>query len=156
MPSLLWRGGSATTLMFRHVLIPTDPHAREPVVNEFGFNVAAAFDASVYILAVLEGGQQRDQLRADHEAEARDAVDEILGIAADHGLVAEGEVRSGRPHEEILELVGDSDIDLIVMGTEARTGVDRFLLGSVAEKVIRESPVPVLTVTPDAEPPTAC
>lgn len=59
-------------------------------------------------------------------------------------------VASGNPAPEILNLTAERDIDLIVMGTHGRTGVKRFLLGSVAERVVRESPVPVLTTHPKA------
>lgn len=52
----------------------------------------------------------------------------------------------GNPHEEILEYVSEHDIDMVVMGTHGRTGIDRVVMGSVAERVVRQSPVPVLTV----------
>jgi len=57
-------------------------------------------------------------------------------------------VASGNAAPQILKLVADSNVDLIVMGTHGRRGVKHFLLGSVAERVVRESPVPVLTVRP--------
>lgn len=56
------------------------------------------------------------------------------------------EVVEGNPHEKILEYVSEHDIDMVVMGTHGRTGLDRALMGSVAERVVRRSPVPVLTV----------
>jgi len=59
-------------------------------------------------------------------------------------------VVSGNPYERILDYAEESDADLIVMGTHGRTGVDRYLLGSVTEKVVRTSDVPVLTVRMDA------
>ena len=58
--------------------------------------------------------------------------------------------QAGTRHSEILNLAAERKIDLIVMGTHGRTGVKRFLLGSVAERVVRESPVPVLTIHPKA------
>ena len=59
-------------------------------------------------------------------------------------------VASGNAAPEILNLAAKRHMDLIVMGTHGRTGVKHFLLGSVAERVVRESPVPVLTVHPKA------
>jgi nucleotide-binding universal stress UspA family protein len=56
-------------------------------------------------------------------------------------------VKSGNPHEVILEYVDDHDIDLVVMGTHGRTGVERYLLGSVSEKVVRMADPPVMTVS---------
>lgn len=58
-------------------------------------------------------------------------------------------VESGAPHQTILEYTEDNDIDIIVMSTHGRRGLDRYLLGSVTEKVVRLSDVPVLTVRRD-------
>jgi len=55
-------------------------------------------------------------------------------------------VERGIPHETVLEYAVANDVDLVVMGTHCRTGLDRVLLGSVAERVVRRSPVPVLVV----------
>jgi nucleotide-binding universal stress UspA family protein len=59
---------------------------------------------------------------------------------------AKSVLRRGRPWEEILAAAVDVEADLIVIGTHGRRGVSRVVLGSVAEKVVRVSPVPVLTV----------
>ncbi|MFB6217087.1 MAG: universal stress protein, partial [Candidatus Aenigmatarchaeota archaeon] len=55
-------------------------------------------------------------------------------------------VVSGVPHSEIKRYVEDNDIDLITMGSHGRSGLDRLLIGSVAEKVIRTTDIPVMTV----------
>jgi nucleotide-binding universal stress UspA family protein len=52
----------------------------------------------------------------------------------------------GNPHEEILEYVSEHGIDVVVVGSHGRSGIDRLVVGSVAERVVRLSPVPVLTV----------
>lgn len=62
------------------------------------------------------------------------------------GIDARWVLRPGVPFEEIVAAAGDERADLIVMGTHGRTGLSRFLLGSVAERVIRLAPCPVLTV----------
>ncbi|MEF8863154.1 MAG: universal stress protein [Haloarculaceae archaeon] len=62
------------------------------------------------------------------------------------GLTVVTEIVEGDPHGEILEYVSEHDIDLVVMGTHGRTGTDRIVMRSVAERVVRRSPVPVLTV----------
>lgn len=59
---------------------------------------------------------------------------------------AKSVLRRGRPWEEILAAAADVEADLIVIGTHGRRGLSRALLGSVAEKVVRVSPVPVMTV----------
>jgi nucleotide-binding universal stress UspA family protein len=60
------------------------------------------------------------------------------------------EVRVGSPAGEIIAAASESNVDLICIGTHGRGGLAHFFLGSVAEKVVRQSPVPVLTVRPDA------
>lgn len=78
--------------------------------------------------------EQRHQL----ERIARQEIPETVG----HRIL----VREGYPPQEILDQVRDGQHDLVVMGTHGRTGIKRALLGSVAERVIRESSVPVLVV----------
>ncbi len=138
--------------MFDRLLIPLDPTAPDPTIYGTGFNLASIFDAAVHVLGVTEGVQTRDQLRTDQEEDARETIQGIVSMATDCDLDATGEVRSGEVHEEILGAVERHDIELIVMGTQARTGVERMVLGNVAEKVLRESPVPVLSITPEASP----
>ena len=60
----------------------------------------------------------------------------------------EGKVVTGYPAEEILGIAEDEKCDMVVMGTHGRKGIDRILFGSVAEKVVKSSTVPVLTVRP--------
>jgi len=55
-------------------------------------------------------------------------------------------VRTGAPYERILDYADQEGADMVVMGTHGRTGVDRYLLGSVTEKVVRTADIPVLTV----------
>ncbi len=65
------------------------------------------------------------------------------------GIQAKGEVVTGYAAEEILSQAKEEKADLIVMGTHGRKGIDRILFGSVAEKVVKSAPVPVLTVRPE-------
>ncbi len=64
------------------------------------------------------------------------------------GFKVTGKVVNGYPAEEILNMATDENCDLIIMGTHGRTGIDRILFGSVAEKVVKCSKIPVLTVRP--------
>jgi len=57
-------------------------------------------------------------------------------------------VRRGFAYEEIMRFVDEEEIDLIVMATHGRTGLPHIIMGSVAERVVRHSPVPVLTIKP--------
>jgi len=65
------------------------------------------------------------------------------------GIQVRGVVKTGYPAEEILDLADSECVDMIVMGTHGRTGIDKILFGSVAEKVVKSSNVPVLTIRPE-------
>ncbi|MDR2892759.1 MAG: universal stress protein [Deltaproteobacteria bacterium] len=71
------------------------------------------------------------------------------------GVKARGKVVSGYAAEEIIEQAQEFGADLIVMGTHGRVGLDRILFGSVAEKVVKTSNIPVLTVRPDVNVPNS-
>lgn len=84
----------------------------------------------------------------EFEEHARDLVDSVAtALDGDREVVTA--VRYGTPHREIMEYVDEHGVDLVILGTHGRTGIDRFMLGSVAERVVRTSPVPVLTVRMD-------
>jgi nucleotide-binding universal stress UspA family protein len=79
---------------------------------------------------------------------AADALaDQVSALAAD-GIAARSVVRVGVPWEEILHSASEEDAQMIVMGTLGRTGLERIMLGSVAERVVRRAPCPVLTIRP--------
>src|SRR5439155_13800022 len=70
--------------------------------------------------------------------------------AKQNGVTARTVVRTGTAHQEIVDLAADERADLVVMGTHGRRGVSRVFLGSVADRVIRLAPCPLLTVrTPE-------
>ena len=93
--------------------------------------------------ADLEGHRRSLNERAAH------VLDAAASLARNAGLVVETQVRElarGRPSNAILEDAASSDCDLIVMGTHGRSGLDRAMVASNAEDVVRRSPVPVLAV----------
>jgi nucleotide-binding universal stress UspA family protein len=83
---------------------------------------------------------------ADMERFARDLVAKAVATAAKNGVTATGDIRSGAPPFEIVRYAEDAGADAIVMGTHGRGGLKHFLMGSVAETVLRESNVPVIVV----------
>ena len=74
------------------------------------------------------------------------AVVDVQRRAAELACDVTGGVREGRPADEISEYAREIDADLVTVGTRGRHGENRFLVGSVAERVVRSCPVPVLTV----------
>lgn len=78
--------------------------------------------------------------------EGKEANQEIIDKCKKEGIDYKTEVKEGVPDKEIINYANQNDVDLIVMGTSKKKGVDKFLLGSVAEKVLRSSDIPVLVV----------
>jgi nucleotide-binding universal stress UspA family protein len=78
--------------------------------------------------------------------EGNEALDVVSNEAKEAGVSFERALVEGNPGEEIIHYAEKSGNDIIVMGSVGRTGLDKFLLGSVAEKVVRNSKVPVLTI----------
>jgi len=87
----------------------------------------------------MEAWTDAERDRAEH------AVENTVAALPDDVSV-ETAIVEGVPRTEILDYVGDAGMDMVVMGTHGRTGLDHYLIGSVAEKVVRRSPVPVVTV----------
>ncbi len=87
------------------------------------------------------------------EAELRSALEQQAKTLSARGLRVHTHLAQGRPHEVIAKVAKEVDADLVVLGTHGRGGIARFLLGSVAERVVRTSEVPVLTVrmTPESD-----
>jgi nucleotide-binding universal stress UspA family protein len=94
-------------------------------------------------------GSDPDELRTEIREHAQAIVDDVEGRCGEIETVCE--IRVGNPHQIILDYAERHDIDVIVMGTHGREGLDRYLLGSVAEKVVRMSDVPVVTVRREPE-----
>ena len=136
---------------YADVLVPTDGSDAAQRAAERGVEIAAALEATVHAFSVVEGTGtiKRDQLRADAEKEAESAIERVEAEAGRREVDVTSAVRSGVSHEAIVEYAVERDVDLIVMGTHGRTGLDHVLIGSVAERVVRSSPVPVLTVRPE-------
>lgn len=137
--------------MFQTVLVPVDPTEPDEIAAAYGIRLAEQFGCDVRLLSVIDRPQQRDQLRTDFEETVRESLEDILDIADHHGVPAAVDVRKGEAAEEIVDAASASD--LVVMGTAGRDGLDRVVMGSVAESVVQESPVPVLTVPVVAERP---
>lgn len=135
--------------MFENLLVPTDGSDCADTAVRYAEELATRYDATVHVLSVvdsrlLENAPHRDQL----EEEYTDIAERTCAELSELDTPVTQAVRTGVPHSAILEYAADREIDLVVMGTHGRTGVERYLLGSVTEKVVRLSDVPVLTVSP--------
>ncbi|MFD1641949.1 universal stress protein [Halohasta litorea] len=142
------------------ILVPTDgSEGAEPGIRH-GIGLAADVGADLHTLSVVDSVEinpslSRIEAESDpkglFEARATRATDAVAELAESHldGAVTTA-VEWGRPFKSITEYARANEIDLIVMGTHGRSGLKRFVLGSVAEKVLRTTSVPVLLVPPQA------
>lgn len=150
---------------YDHILVPTDGSWTSERALRHAVTLAEMHDASLHAVYVLDTGVYTglpmetawegvgDLLRSD----AEDALERAVEIGDAAGLHVETHLVEGRPGSQIVRVAEEAECDLIVMGTRGRGGIDRLLLGSVAEKVVRTAPVPVTTlrtgatVGPEAE-----
>jgi len=137
--------------MFDDVLVPTDGSDCANAAIGYAKDLAERYDATMHVLSVvdsrvLENAPHYESVRDEHREIVEDLAAEVVEDLADTACDVEHAVRTAVPHTAIMQYVRERDVDLIAMGTHGRTGVDRYLLGSVTEKVVRLSDVPVLTV----------
>ncbi|MFB1063837.1 universal stress protein [Natrinema sp. H-ect4] len=136
--------------MFDTVVVATDGSESVKRAVDVALDLADRFEADVHALSVIDASevdaspqQLRDELRTALETTADAAITAVEERA--EGAVTT-EIREGRPAIEICEYAREVDADVVATGTRGRHGENRLLLGSVAERIVRTSPVPVLTV----------
>ncbi|HVJ94316.1 MAG TPA: universal stress protein [Labilithrix sp.] len=142
-------------IAFKNILVPVDFSEPSNRALEVAIDLAKQYDASLTVLHVFDvplayagmGMSPIDLLTPMVEA-ARKQLDATLAETRGSISSATAILAQGTPWREILDAIPQRHADLIVMGTHGRRGVGRALLGSVTEKVVRLSPVPVLTVRP--------
>lgn len=140
--------------MYERILVPTDGSAGVEHAIEQAVSLASVHGASVHAVFVVNTASfaslpmetswegVSDMLRED----AEEALARVREIADASGVDVRTHMLEGGPSNEIVAFADEEGCDLIVMGTHGRGGIDRLLLGSVAERVVRSSSVPVLTV----------
>ncbi|KAB1196507.1 MULTISPECIES: universal stress protein [Haloferax] len=137
--------------MYGDILLPVDGSSAGEQALSHAFGLAERYDSTVHVLFVADdtrdsvsvmGGTILETL----EEEGNRHVGDIVARAEERGVEAVGDVIRGVPYEAIVDYATDNDIDVIVMATHGRTGVERVLLGSVTERVVRTASVPVLTI----------
>ena len=143
---------------FKHVLVPTDFGESAGRALDLAIEIAAQSGAKITLLHawVMPSAYAAYQPSIpwpedDLRREARMALDGALAKATARYPNVESALVHGEPWREILERATEGDVDLIVMGTHGRRGLSHVFLGSAAEKVVRMSPVPVMTVSAESE-----
>ncbi len=123
--------------VFYRVVVPTDFSTCAEEAWALAQRVAQVCGSELVLVHILE---------APLDSEAREALEQWAAKARQRGLKARTVVRRGTPHQEIVALATDERADLVVIGTHGRGGLNRALLGSVADRVVRLATCPVLTV----------
>ena len=127
------------------ILVPTDFSPAANASYEYAESLRAIIGARlivVHIIAPIHYLEDADQTLAMREArEATQRAFAALKPAPSHALI-----RYGIPHQVIVETAAALSVNLVIMGTHGRSGLQRLLLGSVAANVLRHAPCPVLTV----------
>ncbi|SIR10736.1 Nucleotide-binding universal stress protein, UspA family [Haladaptatus litoreus] len=152
--------------MYDRILVPTDGSAETKQVVAHAAKLAEAHGAELHAIYVVNSATfaslpmetswegVTDMLQDEGES----ALEDVQKVASRYDVSLTTHLVEGAPNKEIVRYAEQEGFDLIVMGTHGRGGIDRLLLGSVAERVVRASTVPVLTVrvekdevTPKAE-----
>lgn len=144
--------GNLTFPAIRRLLVPVDFSDSSLRALRYAAGLAMKFRASLTVLHVVPAdygwlGIGQEALREYDEILQSQAADRLRALAGSHipqGASADLEVRLGRPAEEIVAAAAELKSDLILLSTHGHTGLDRYLIGSVADRVARLAPCPVL------------
>ncbi len=141
--------------MYKRILIPTDGSGPSEAAVKAGLELAKSLQAEVTLLYVVEPVMARifigpetvpyyPELSRDLEVSGKQALERAEGFAQYLGVPVKRELKQGSAPQVIVEEA--KQYDLVVMGTHGRSGLDRLLLGSVAQKVLQKSTTPILVV----------
>lgn len=123
--------------MYDVILFPTDGSEAATVALPHAIEHAERYDATLDVLFVADNNNEETGERV---------VEDAAATARDAGVTVNTAVLSGETDELIVEYVTDRGVDLVIMGSHGRRGLDRVLVGSVTETVLRSLDVPVLVV----------
>ena len=140
--------------MYERILLPLDGSVLAEQALPHAIAQAERFQAELVLLRVLQPvserlGRYTPAVREVDEAArnlAHQYLERLAAQAQEHGISARVVTLEGRPHKQILQFVKANQVDLIVICTRGHSGFSRWLVGSVADRVIRGADVPVLSV----------
>ncbi|MFD1598490.1 universal stress protein [Halobellus rarus] len=143
--------------MYERVLLPTDGSETSLAAATHAGSLARTAGSVVNVVSVADSRNRFESPSSglapeawrETERERAEAAIEETAAELPSEVEIERTVVTGVPQDEILRLIEETAAEIVVMGTHGREGIDRYLLGSVTERVVRHSPVPVLTVQGD-------
>ena len=151
-------------LSISRILVPTDFSEPSEEALEYAKGLAGCLGSSIHVLHVLEDLAAHawttevyvsalPGVHEEMERQARERLDQVITAEEKTRFKAETALRMGSAFVEVVRYAREQGIDLIVMGTHGRGAIAHMLLGSVAERVVRKAPCPVLTVRHKSHPP---
>jgi nucleotide-binding universal stress UspA family protein len=145
-------------LEMKRILFPCDLTINASKLLPYLLSVAQKYDATVYVVHVVKEIQRRlpayvpaENLKVDQEKIvqlAKDALNQLCITELGNLSNAQQRIIVGDPASEILKFIDIEGIDLVIMGTYGRKGMDETIFGSVADNVVKLSPVPVMVINP--------
>ena len=147
--------------MFEKILVATDGSKHSVRAAEKAIEMARLYGSTITALYVVDVGKEYAPLgdlisnvandliagiRQNLQEQGVDATEKVVLMAEKEGISATRKITEGYPADDIIRIAKEEDMSLIVMGGIGATGFERFLLGSVADKVVRSSNIPVLVV----------
>lgn len=142
---------------YEDILVPTDGSPCAHAGAKHGVRIARSVDATVHAvhvvnessrLPLVESSQSSGESEDDRTA-GEQILAEVATYGGDAGADVVTELVDGTPAAALQDYLTDNDIDFVAMGTRGRSNIERHLLGSVTQRLVRTSPVPVLTVGTD-------
>ena len=143
-------------MIVKNILFPTDFSEGASHALSYAVDLAKTYGAKLYVMNVIHDIDLSSNMHIPHrsvdimysefEASAKKALEKLCISVQDECKTTESIVLRGIPYEEILKYIPVKDIDLIIMATHGRKGLDRVLFGSTTERVVRNSSCPVLTI----------
>lgn len=144
--------------VFKKILFPTDFSVASDYVMPYVISMAKRYKARIFLLHVVDTTYDISGFYIPHISvekiikEMADTAEKRLktlgNTVSEKVKTCETIVKSGIPHKEILKFAKDKNVDVIIMGTHGRAGIDHFVFGSTTERVIKQANCPVMTIRP--------
>lgn len=139
-----------TAVAFKNILVATDFSPCSEAILPYARSLARQFDSTLFLAHVISTevlGVDPFQIEAA-ETNARRLMDDMEATGMLEGVRHQRLLEEGETWSMLSKMIRENGIDLIVVGTHGRTGLKKFMMGSVAEEIFRHAPCPVLTIGP--------
>jgi nucleotide-binding universal stress UspA family protein len=146
-------------ITIERILCPVDFFAASNAAVKYAVGLAGTYGAGIHLLHVVnvvpvtayEYAVDSTQIMKSMEASAEEEMVKLATTVRQAGINVESQIRTGDIYEEIKQSIEDVKPHMVVMGTHGRRGVERWFMGSTTEKLLRHSPVPLITISATGE-----